>query len=101
LDCDTATACREAVEDIPAMRDAERLAAAEGDEGDAEIDDGAGEAERLVAAQLIAPGLVGAGFLAARQTARAAAVGQLPGEKKGRVVVIDRAPLHRLASGFR
>ena len=78
------------------MRDAERLAAAEGDEGDAEIDDVAGDAKRLVAAQLIAPGLVGAGFLAARKTACAAAVGQLPGKKKGRIVVIDGAPLHRI-----
>jgi len=86
-------------EDIPAMRDAKGLAAAEGGEGDAEIDDGVGEAKRLVTAQLIAPGLVGTGFLAARKTARAAAVGQLPGKEKGRIVVIDGAPLHRFASG--
>src|SRR5205085_8980385 len=63
-------------------------------EGDTEIDDGAGEAERLATAQLIAPGLVRAGLLAARKTARAAAVGQLPGKKKGRIVVIDGAPRH-------
>ena len=94
LELEGDAARREPFEDIPAVCDAERLAAAEGDEGNAEIDEGAGEVECLLAAQLIAPGSAGARFLAARQTACAAAVGQLPGKKKGRVVVIDRAPLH-------
>ena len=65
------------------MRHAERLAAAEGDVGDAGLDDAPREVERFVAAKLIAPGLVGAGLLAAGDAARAAAVGQLPGKKKG------------------
>ena len=92
---------REPFEDIPAVRHAERLAAAEGDEGNAEIDDGAGQAERLVAAQLIAPGPAGAGFLAAGKAACAAAVGQLPGKEKGRIVVIDGAPPHRIRFSVR
>ena len=83
------------LEELPAMRHAERLAAAEGDVGDAGLDDAPREVERLVAAKLIAPRLVGAGFLAAGDAARAAAVGQLPGKEKGRPVLIDRAPLHR------
>jgi len=82
----------EALEDAPSMRGTERLAAAEGDVGDAERGDAVGERERLARAQLVAPSLVGAGLLAAREAARAAAVGQLPGEKKGRRVFIDGAP---------
>ena len=64
--------------------------------------DAPGEVERLIAAELIAPRLVGSGFLAARDAARATAVCQLPSEKKGRPVLIDRAPLHReSAADFR
>ena len=79
---------------VPAVRHAERLAAAEGDVGNAGIDDAAREVERLVAAELVAPGAVGAGFLAAGDAARAAAVGELPGKKKGRAVFVYRAPRH-------
>jgi hypothetical protein len=85
----------EAVEHVPAVRDAERLAAAESDIRNAGFADGAGELERLVPAQLVAPRLVGARLLAAREAAGAAAVGQLPGKKEGRSVIVYGAPLHR------
>jgi hypothetical protein len=77
------------------MRRAERLAAAEGDIGDAGSGDRGREIERLASRQFVAPGPVGTGFLAAREATRAAAVGQLPGKKKGRFVVIDGAPPDR------
>ena len=79
------------LEQLPAVRHAERLAAAEGDVGNAGSDDAAGELERLVAVELVAPGAVRAGFLAAGDAARAAAVGELPGKKKGRAVLVNRA----------
>jgi hypothetical protein len=50
--------------------------------------------ERLIAAELVAPGAVGARFLAARDAASAAAIGELPGKKKGRAVLLYRAPGH-------
>jgi hypothetical protein len=75
--------------------DAEGLAAAEGDVGDAGCGDGVGERERLARRQLVAPGPVRTGFLAARDAARAAAVGQLPGQEEGRIVVVDGAPRPR------
>ena len=74
------------------MRRAERLAAAEGNIGDAGVGDARGDVQRLVARQLVAPRLVRAGFLAAREAARAAAIGQLPGEEKGRAVSSTGAP---------
>ena len=46
----------------------------------------------IVAVQLIPPGLVGAGFLATSETARAASIGELPSEKERCTVLIDRAP---------
>ena len=85
---------------ISACGTAERLAAAERDVRNAGVDDAVGEVEGLVARQLVAPGLVGTGFLAARDAPRAASVGQLPGKKKGRAVFDDRAPRMR-AAGFR
>jgi hypothetical protein len=82
------------------MRDAERFTAAEGDEGNAGFRDRAREVERLGAGQLVGPGFVGPGLFAAREASRAAAVGQLPGKKKGRPVLIDRTPRHcRTGSG--
>jgi hypothetical protein len=92
LELDRDAARDEALEDAPRVRNAERLAAAEGDVGNAGGGDRVGEGERLVRRQLVAPGLVGAGLLATGEAARAAAVGQLPGEKKGRRVLIDGAP---------
>src|SRR4030095_5710918 len=85
---------REDLENLPAMRDPERLTAPEGNEGNAGFRDAAREVERLVAGELVRPRFVRAGLLAARETARAAAVGQLPGKKKGRPVLIDRTPRH-------
>src|SRR5262249_28960941 len=78
--------------DFPAMADAERLAAAESDVGDAGVDDAPGKVERLGAIELITPGAVGAGFFAASDAACATTVGQLPGKKKGRAVVVYGAP---------
>ena len=92
LQCDAGVG--QAGEEVPAMRRAERLAAAEGDIGDAGVDDARGDVQRLVARQLIAPRLVRSGFLAACDAAGAASIGQLPGEKKGRPVRVDRAPCH-------
>ena len=86
-------------EEFPAVRDAERLTAAEGDVRNPEVDAAPCEVERLVASKLVVPRVVGAGFLAAGDAARAAAVRQLPGEKKGRSVLIDRAP--RIADQLR
>jgi hypothetical protein len=74
------------------MRHAERLAAAECRIGDAELADATREIERLVAPKLIPPSAVGPGLLAARDTLRVAAVGQLPGKKKGRPVLVERTP---------
>jgi hypothetical protein len=96
LELEGDVAIREPLEKVPGMRRAERLAAAEGDVRDPGIGDRGGEIERLARRQLIAPGPVGTRFLAAREAARAAAVGQLPGKKKGRFVVIDRAPPGRV-----
>ena len=42
--------------------------------------------------QLVRPRAVGAGLLAAREAARAAAVGELPGKEKGRAVLLYRTP---------
>ena len=95
LDLEGDAGAGEDLEELPAMRHAERLAAAERNVGDAELADAPREVERFVAAKLVAPRLVGAGFLAARDAARAAAVGQLPGEEEGRPVLVDRAPRHR------
>jgi hypothetical protein len=92
LELDGDVAIGEPREDVPGMRRPERLAAAEGDIGDAGIGDRGREIERLARRQLVAPGPVGTRFLAAREAARAAAIGQLPGKKKGRFVVIDGAP---------
>nr|HET7859480.1 hypothetical protein [Caldimonas sp.] len=92
LELDRDAIAGEALEDAPRVRDAERLTAAEGDVGDVERGDRVGEGERLARRQLVAPRLVGAGFLAACEAARSAAVGQLPGEKKGRRVLVDGAP---------
>jgi hypothetical protein len=92
LELEGDVAIGEPLEDVPRMRRAERLAAAEGDVGDAGLGDRGGEIERFARRQLVAPGAVRTGFLAAREAPRAAAVGQLPGKKKGRFVVIDGAP---------
>jgi hypothetical protein len=74
------------------MRHAERLAAAECRIGDAELADATREIERLVAPKLIPPSAVRPGLLAACDTLRVAAVGQLPSKKKGRPVLVERAP---------
>jgi hypothetical protein len=95
LELDGDAARDESLEDAPGVVDAERLAAAEGDVGDAGVGDRLGEDERFAGAQLVTPRPVGAGLLATRETTRAAAIGQLPGEKKGRCVLIDGAPPDR------
>ena len=101
FDLERDAAAGEDLEELPAMRHAERLAAAERDIGDAGLDDAPREVERLVAAKLIAPRLVGAGLLAARDAARAAAVGQLPGKEKGRAGTRrPSAPASRIRCGF-
>src|SRR5262249_60567524 len=82
----------EDLEELAAMRHAERLAAAECRIGDAELADATREIERLVAPKLIPPSTVGPGLLAARDTLRVAAVAQLPGKKKGRPVLVERTP---------
>ena len=51
LDLERDAARGEPLEDLPAVRHAERLAAAEGDVGNAGLDDAAREAERLIAAR--------------------------------------------------
>src|SRR5262252_4523223 len=61
---------REDLEELPAMRHAERLATAECHVGDAELADAAREIERLVAPKLVPPSVVGPGLLAARDTSR-------------------------------
>src|SRR5262249_48375278 len=84
----------EDLEELPAMRHAERLAAAECHIGDAKLADTTREIERLVGPKLIPPSVVGPGLLAARDTFRVAAIGQLPGKKKGRPVLTQRTPRH-------
>jgi len=95
LELDGDAARGEPLEDAPGVVDAERFTAAERDVGDAGSGDRVGERERLARAQLVAPCPVGPGLLAAGDAARAAAIGQLPGEKKGRCVLIDGAPPDR------
>src|SRR5215471_16726720 len=82
----------EDLEELPAMRHPERLAAAECRIGDAELADATREIERLVAPKLIPPSAVGSRLLAARHTLRVAAVGQLPSKKKWRPVLVERTP---------
>jgi hypothetical protein len=86
---------REQLDNVPEVSYAERLAAAEGDVGNAAGRDAAGELERLAAGELVAPGAVRAGFLAAGDAARAAAIGELPGKKKGRAKLVNRASTAR------
>jgi hypothetical protein len=81
------------------VRHAERLAAAEGDVRNAGLGDAARELERLFPVELVAPGAVRAGLLAAGDTARAAAIGKLPGKKKGRAKLVDRASTARPGIG--
>ena len=90
LECNAAR--REQLEQIPEMRRTERLAAAECYIGNPGCDDALCEVERLGAIQLIAPGPVGPRLLATGEAARRAAVGQLPGKKKGRAVLADGTP---------
>jgi len=99
LDLEGDAARGEALEDLPAVRDAERLAAAEGDVGDAGMDDAARELECLFAVKLVAPGAVRTRLLAAGDAARAAAVGELPGKKKGRAKLVNRACIARPGIG--
>jgi hypothetical protein len=70
---------------------AKRLAPAEGDVGNARFGDVAGELQGLLACQLIVPGAVRTGFLAAGDAARTAVVGQLPGEEQRSGIFLDRA----------
>jgi hypothetical protein len=48
--------------------------------------------------QFVLPGLVGAGFLATGETARAAPIGELPGEEERSTVLVDRAPRANLTT---
>ena len=94
LELERDTRVGEKLEDLPAMRHSERLASAESNIRDAESNDVPGEFQRLVSREFVAPSLVGTGLLAAGDTVRAAAVSQLPGNKKRRAVLVDRVPLH-------
>jgi hypothetical protein len=76
------------------MGRAEGFASAESYVWNAGIHNAPGEIQSLGAIQLIAPGPVGAGLLAAGEAARGAAIGQLPGKKKGRAVFAYGAPRH-------
>jgi hypothetical protein len=77
------------------MGHAQRLAAAEGCVGNSRGHDLARDIQRLGARELVTPRLVGSGLLAAGEAARAAAIGELPGNEKGRPVLLDRTPLRR------
>ena len=57
-----------------------------------EFADAPRESERVVAPKLILPSAVRPGLLAARDTLRVAAVGQLPSKKERRPVVVERTP---------
>src|SRR5215467_1825725 len=92
LDLECNPVLGEDLEELPAMRHAERLAAAECRIGDAELADATREIERLLAPKLIRPSAVWPGLLAARDTLRVAAVGQLPSKKKRRPVLVERTP---------
>jgi hypothetical protein len=88
-------ACGEQLDNVPEVSHAERLAAAERDIGNAAGRDAAGELERLAPIELVAPGAVRAGFFAAGDAARAAAIGELPRKKKGRTKLVNRASTAR------
>jgi hypothetical protein len=77
------------------VRHAEGLAASERDIGNAERRDALRELARFVAAELIAPGAVRTRFLAAGDAARGAMIGELPGKKKGRAKLVNRASAAR------
>jgi hypothetical protein len=97
LELERDAAVGENLEEFPAMRDTERLAAAEGRVRDAGFDDAPREVECLVAPKLVSPSSVGPGFLAARDATRAAAVGQLPGDEQSGAVLVNRAPSMKAA----
>jgi hypothetical protein len=92
LELERDAAAGQAVEEVPAERNTQRLAAAERDVGNGELDDRVRERERLVARQLVRPRAIGPGLLAARDAARRAAVGELPGDEERRAIFVDRAP---------
>jgi len=97
LQCDAAG--RQNLQELPEMRRAQRLAAAEGDIGNTGSDDAAGEVKGLAAVELVAPGAVRARFLAAGDAARAAPVGELPRKKKGRAKLLNRGSITRPGCG--
>jgi hypothetical protein len=92
LELEGNAAAREDVEERPRVRRAQRLAAAECDIGNPGGDDALREVQRFGGRELVAPGLIGAGFLAAGDATGAATVGQLPRDEEGRPVLLDRTP---------
>ena len=81
---------RQAIEHLPAVRNAERLAPPKGHVRDTRVCNLLGECHGLRARQFVVPALVGAGLLAAGNTVRRAPVGQLPGDKQWRRILIRR-----------
>src|SRR5262249_45254140 len=82
----------EDLEELPAMRHAERLAPAECPIGGAQLAGATREVKPLLAPKLIPPSRVRPAPLAERDTLRVAAIGQLPSKKKGRPVLVERTP---------
>src|SRR5205823_7337826 len=92
LELERSACARKRLEKLPAMGYSERLAAAERNIRNAEAIDLARDRQRFVARRFIGPRLVGSGFFATGDATRIAAIGQLPGDKKGRAVLLDRTP---------
>jgi hypothetical protein len=80
--------CRKRFEELERMSDTEGLSASEHDIGNADRGDLPGERERFLAGQLISPGAIGSGLLAAGKAPTLAAVGELPGDEERRAVVL-------------
>src|SRR5207244_6253229 len=95
LELERSACARKRLEKLPAMGYSERLAAAERNIRNAEAIDLARDRQRFVARRFIGPRLVGSGFFATGDATRIAAIGQLPGDKKRRAVLLDRTSLRR------
>jgi hypothetical protein len=92
LDLERNASVGQQLEEIEAERDGERLAATESDIRNAEVRDFACDSQRFIAVELIGPSLVGSRVFTAGNAARAAAIGQLPGDEEGCSVLVYRAP---------
>jgi hypothetical protein len=94
LELDTDSGRRKTLEDLPAMRHTERLAAAECDIGNLRLDDLLREIQGLIPRQLIGPASIGSRLLATREARRRTAVGQLPRDYEWRAVFVDLRARH-------